>query len=67
MGVILINMLHMFYCLVPHNFKLDFQIGDMKGFFGLITVQLQLLRTKLKVLDVNYGYGTGGLCCFPII
>lgn len=48
------------YPLAPHNSKLDMQIGDMKGFFGLITVNLQLLRTKLKVLDVTYGNGTGG-------
>lgn len=54
---------YMLYPLVPYNFKLEMQIGDMKGFFGLITVNLQLLRTKLKVLDVTYGNGTGGLGC----
>ena len=45
----------------PDNFKLNLQIGDMKGFFGLFTVYMQMLRTKLEVLDVNYGFGTGGL------
>ncbi|KAK6119248.1 hypothetical protein DH2020_047011 [Rehmannia glutinosa] len=34
------------------------KIGDLKGMFGLIMVYMQLLRTKLKVLDVSYGYGT---------
>lgn len=44
------------------------QIGDLKGFFGLIAVNLQLLRTKLKVLDATYGIGTGGwLWCFPTV
>ncbi|KAK2637048.1 hypothetical protein Ddye_031840 [Dipteronia dyeriana] len=35
------------------------KIGDLKGIFGLLMVNLQMLRTKLKVLDVTYGYGTG--------
>ncbi|KAJ6834431.1 carotenoid 9,10(9',10')-cleavage dioxygenase [Iris pallida] len=35
------------------------KIGDLKGFFGLFMVQMQLLRAKLKVLDVSYGTGTG--------
>ncbi|XP_042061398.1 carotenoid 9,10(9',10')-cleavage dioxygenase-like [Salvia splendens] len=34
------------------------KIGDLKGFFGLFTVYMQMLRTKLEVLDVNYGFGT---------
>jgi hypothetical protein len=36
-----------------------FQIGDLKGFFGLFMVQMQELRKKLKVLDATYGIGTG--------
>nr|QIS62326.1 carotenoid cleavage dioxygenase 1 [Crocus sativus] len=35
------------------------KIGDLKGFFGLFMVQMQLLRAKLKVIDVSYGVGTG--------
>ncbi|XP_022148582.1 carotenoid 9,10(9',10')-cleavage dioxygenase 1 [Momordica charantia] len=35
------------------------KIGDLKGFFGLIMVNMQMLRAKLKVLDVSYGTGTG--------
>ncbi|KAK1551742.1 hypothetical protein Q3G72_003879 [Acer saccharum] len=35
------------------------KIGDLKGIFGLLMVNMQMLRTKLKVLDVTYGYGTG--------
>ncbi|XP_012065572.1 carotenoid 9,10(9',10')-cleavage dioxygenase 1 [Jatropha curcas] len=34
------------------------KIGDLKGFFGLLTVYMQMLRAKLKVLDMSYGYGT---------
>ncbi|XP_065631053.1 carotenoid 9,10(9',10')-cleavage dioxygenase 1-like [Quercus suber] len=34
------------------------KIGDLKGLFGLFMVNMQLLRAKLKVLDVSYGYGT---------
>ncbi|KAK4488621.1 hypothetical protein RD792_004390 [Penstemon davidsonii] len=34
------------------------KIGDLKGFFGLIMANINLLRTKLKVLDITYGYGT---------
>ncbi|EYU27047.1 hypothetical protein MIMGU_mgv1a004951mg [Erythranthe guttata] len=34
------------------------KIGDMKGMFGLFMVNMQMLRTKLKVLDVSYGFGT---------
>ncbi|GFP92099.1 carotenoid 9 10(9' 10')-cleavage dioxygenase [Phtheirospermum japonicum] len=34
------------------------KIGDLKGVFGLVTVYMQLLRTKLKVLDDTYGHGT---------
>ncbi|KAL4601068.1 hypothetical protein ACB092_11G245200 [Castanea dentata] len=36
-----------------------YKIGDLKGLFGLITVIMQMLREKLKVLDVSYGTGTG--------
>jgi hypothetical protein len=35
------------------------QIGDLKGFFGLLMVNVQQLRTKLKILDNTYGNGTG--------
>lgn len=35
------------------------KIGDLKGLFGLFMVQMQMLRAKLKVLDVSYGTGTG--------
>ncbi|PKA49853.1 Carotenoid 9,10(9',10')-cleavage dioxygenase [Apostasia shenzhenica] len=35
------------------------KVGDLKGLFGLFMVQMQLLRAKLKVLDVSYGTGTG--------
>ncbi|XP_019150854.1 PREDICTED: carotenoid 9,10(9',10')-cleavage dioxygenase 1-like [Ipomoea nil] len=34
------------------------KIGDLKGMFGLLTVYLQMLRIKLKVLDNSYGNGT---------
>nr|AAY21819.1 carotenoid cleavage dioxygenase [Suaeda salsa] len=34
------------------------KIGDLKGMFGLLTVSLQMLRAKLKVLDMSYGHGT---------
>lgn len=34
------------------------RIGDLKGLFGLVTVNLQMLRAKLKVLDMSYGQGT---------
>ncbi|KAG9151861.1 hypothetical protein Leryth_002133 [Lithospermum erythrorhizon] len=34
------------------------KIGDLKGFFGLCMVYMQMLREKLKVLDVSYGMGT---------
>ncbi|PKI31902.1 hypothetical protein CRG98_047712 [Punica granatum] len=35
------------------------KIGDLKGFFGLFMVNMQMLRAKMKVLDVSYGTGTG--------
>ncbi|KAK9089692.1 hypothetical protein Scep_028774 [Stephania cephalantha] len=35
------------------------KVGDLKGFFGLLMVNMQLLRAKLKVLDLSYGNGTG--------
>lgn len=31
----------------------------MKGLFGLLMVNMQMLRAKMKVLDVSYGTGTG--------
>ncbi|CAL9116911.1 unnamed protein product [Musa acuminata var. zebrina] len=34
------------------------KLGDLKGLFGLFMVQMQLLRAKLKILDVSYGIGT---------
>ncbi|KAH9710190.1 Carotenoid 9,10(9',10')-cleavage dioxygenase 1 [Citrus sinensis] len=34
------------------------KIGDLKGLFGLLMVNMQMLRAKLKVLDVSYGNGT---------
>ncbi|KAE8038242.1 hypothetical protein FH972_010772 [Carpinus fangiana] len=34
------------------------KIGDLKGLFGLLMVHMQMLRAKLKVLDVSYGTGT---------
>ena len=43
------------------KFISHFQIGDLKGLFGLLMVNMQMLRDKLKVLDVSYGTGTGRL------
>ncbi|KAK0573996.1 hypothetical protein LWI29_016731 [Acer saccharum] len=37
------------------------KIGDLKGIFGLLMVNIQMLRTKLKVLDVTYGHGTDAI------
>ncbi|XP_051146077.1 carotenoid 9,10(9',10')-cleavage dioxygenase [Andrographis paniculata] len=34
------------------------KIGDLKGFFGLVSVYMQQLRIKLNVLDVSHGFGT---------
>ncbi|KAH1222980.1 Carotenoid 9,10(9',10')-cleavage dioxygenase 1 [Glycine max] len=34
------------------------KIGDLKGLFGLLMVNIHMLRTKWKVLDVSYGTGT---------
>ncbi|CAA3012611.1 carotenoid cleavage dioxygenase 1 [Olea europaea subsp. europaea] len=34
------------------------KIGDLKGMFGLLMVSMQMLRAKLKVLDMSYGIGT---------
>ncbi|XP_022895849.1 carotenoid 9,10(9',10')-cleavage dioxygenase 1-like [Olea europaea var. sylvestris] len=34
------------------------KIGDLKGMFGLVMVNMQMLRAKLKVLDMSYGHGT---------
>ncbi|GLT84186.1 hypothetical protein SLE2022_024330 [Rubroshorea leprosula] len=35
------------------------KIGDLKGLFGLLMVNMQMLRGKTKVLDLSYGHGTG--------
>ncbi|PQP98953.1 hypothetical protein Pyn_27220 [Prunus yedoensis var. nudiflora] len=35
------------------------KVGDLKGLFGLLMVNMQILRAKLKVLDMSYGNGTG--------
>ncbi|KAI4383001.1 hypothetical protein MLD38_008887 [Melastoma candidum] len=35
------------------------KVGDMKGLFGLLMIHMQILRAKMKVLDVSYGTGTG--------
>ncbi|XP_059460089.1 carotenoid 9,10(9',10')-cleavage dioxygenase 1-like [Corylus avellana] len=34
------------------------KIGDLKGLLGLLIANMQILRAKLKVLDVSYGTGT---------
>ncbi|KAF9665712.1 hypothetical protein SADUNF_Sadunf16G0152200 [Salix dunnii] len=34
------------------------KIGDLKGLFGLLMVNMQILRQKTKVLDKSYGIGT---------
>lgn len=34
------------------------KVGDLKGFFGLFMVNLQILRGKFKVLDLSFGHGT---------
>ncbi|KAK2996538.1 hypothetical protein RJ639_007699 [Escallonia herrerae] len=39
--------------------RINSEIGDLKGLFGLFMVNMQMLRAKLKVLDVSYGNGTG--------
>jgi hypothetical protein len=41
------------------HFEHHFQFGDLKGLFGLLMLNIQMLRAKLKVLDVSYGTGTG--------
>ncbi|KAJ3697818.1 hypothetical protein LUZ61_001523 [Rhynchospora tenuis] len=35
------------------------KIGDLKGIFGLFMALMHILRAKLEVLDMSYGYGTG--------
>ncbi|KAI3744003.1 hypothetical protein L1987_57075 [Smallanthus sonchifolius] len=35
------------------------KIGDLKGPFGLLMVLMEKIRSKLKVLDLSYGNGTG--------
>ncbi|XP_068344866.1 carotenoid 9,10(9',10')-cleavage dioxygenase 1-like [Pyrus communis] len=37
------------------------KIGDLKGFLGLFMTNLQMLRAKLKILDMSYGFGTGNM------
>ena len=37
----------------------NFQIDDLKGLFGLLMVNMQLLRAKFKVLDLSFGNSTG--------
>ncbi|XP_017240696.1 carotenoid 9,10(9',10')-cleavage dioxygenase 1-like isoform X2 [Daucus carota subsp. sativus] len=34
------------------------KVGDLKGLFGLLMLNMQILREKLEVLDMSYGYGT---------
>ncbi|XP_019426194.1 PREDICTED: carotenoid 9,10(9',10')-cleavage dioxygenase 1-like isoform X2 [Lupinus angustifolius] len=34
------------------------KIGDLKGIFGLLMVNINMLRNKLKVVDESYGRGT---------
>ncbi|XWS35517.1 hypothetical protein CRYUN_Cryun20dG0004000 [Craigia yunnanensis] len=34
------------------------KVGDLKGLFGLLMVNIQKLREKAKVLDLSYGNGT---------
>ena len=43
------------------NKKFHVQLGDLKGLFGLLMGIMQMLREKLKVLDVSYETGTGKL------
>ncbi|KAG4981560.1 hypothetical protein JHK85_035518 [Glycine max] len=40
------------------------KIGDLKGLFGLLMVNIHMLRTKWKVLDVSYGTGTDAIKVF---
>ncbi|EEF44631.1 9-cis-epoxycarotenoid dioxygenase, putative [Ricinus communis] len=35
------------------------KIGDLRGLFGLLMVNMQMLRAKMKVFDMSYGMGTG--------
>ncbi|XP_074332838.1 carotenoid 9,10(9',10')-cleavage dioxygenase 1-like isoform X3 [Apium graveolens] len=37
------------------------KLGDLKGLFGLLMVNMQMLRAKLKVLDLSYGFGTDAI------
>ncbi|XP_024025901.1 carotenoid 9,10(9',10')-cleavage dioxygenase 1 [Morus notabilis] len=34
------------------------KVGDLKGFFGLFMVNMQILRAKFKVIDLSHGHGT---------
>lgn len=40
-------------------YNVNFQIGDLKGLFGLLMVSVQKLRSKMKILDLSYGEGAG--------
>ncbi|RYQ94868.1 hypothetical protein Ahy_B08g089822 isoform B [Arachis hypogaea] len=40
------------------------KIGDLKGLFGLLMVNMQMLRAKLKVLDLSFGNGTDAIKVF---
>ncbi|ERN11802.1 carotenoid 9,10(9',10')-cleavage dioxygenase [Amborella trichopoda] len=35
------------------------KLGDFKGLFGLFTVYMNIFRSKLKIIDLSYGRGTG--------
>ncbi|EXB32777.1 hypothetical protein L484_012507 [Morus notabilis] len=37
------------------------KVGDLKGFFGLFMVNMQILRAKFKVIDLSHGHGTDAL------
>ncbi|KAH7570654.1 hypothetical protein JRO89_XS05G0151500 [Xanthoceras sorbifolium] len=41
------------------------KFGDLKGLFGLLMVNMQNLRERLKVLDVSYGVGTASDLYIP--
>ena len=54
-----ISVLCLFYFFIYKKFNV--QLGYLKGLFGLLMGIMQMLREKLKVLDVSYGTGTGNL------
>ncbi|XP_022018126.2 carotenoid 9,10(9',10')-cleavage dioxygenase 1 [Helianthus annuus] len=35
------------------------KIGDLKGPFGFLMILIEMIRSKLKILDLSYGIGTG--------